>query len=626
MSRLTKSLAAAGLTALVVTASPAHAQEREPGYAPTMVVLDASGSMNADDPSGGTKMDAAKTAVRDFVDAAPTTSKVGLTAYGTATGSSDAEKTAGCTDVRVLREVDTLDQGALTAAVDGIRASGYTPIGASLREAAAALPNSGPRSVVLVSDGVDTCAPPDPCAVAQELHEQGVDLVVHAIGFGVDAASRAQLTCIAQQTGGTYTDAADGPALKRVLPRVSQAALRTYQSTGTAITGTETYNGAPVATPGQYLDTLGQKRAQYYAVDVPQGATAYFGATVSFPRVQHDAPNGDTSALAVRVYDADGADCHGFESESVVNSSHGAALTISKTWDGATEAKSGDRKCRGGGRYYFSLEWSTVADNMPERTPVELLVGIEPAVTDPGPATATGDSPFTEPTGEPTAAVGGGSFNVAGTLPSSGSYTDTLQRGEFVFYRVRLDWGQGLAYRVRYEGTGSRGVDGISNATTTLYSPFRAEIDHSFTSYTGETTALPNNDPALTTAKVRYANRTADAHEDRSQSVPGWYYIAVKLGPAREESAGTPVPISIDVAVSGQPEPGPIYQSNTAGDVFGEKGTPSGTDSTASTVAATKGDEDSATGMIALAAGAAVLLVLVGGGAFAWRKRKAARR
>ncbi|WP_157107449.1 vWA domain-containing protein [Nocardia grenadensis] len=140
---------------------------------------------------------------------------------------------------------------------------GYTPIGTSLRTAAAALPQEGPRSIVLVSDGLDTCAP-DPCDVARELSAQGNEIVVHAIGFGVDDPSRAQLTCIAQSTGATYTDAADGKTLEQVLPRVSAAALRTYAAAGTPIARTPGYREAPVAAPGQYLDVLSRTKPKYY--------------------------------------------------------------------------------------------------------------------------------------------------------------------------------------------------------------------------------------------------------------------------------------------------------------------------------------------------------------------------
>ncbi|WP_280401336.1 vWA domain-containing protein [Nocardia carnea] len=576
MPFLKKALVAvtAGVIA-AVPAMPALAQQPASpgtGYAPTMLVLDASGSMLAADPGGGTKMDAAKNAVRTFVTAAPDAAKVGLTAYGTGTGNSDAEKAAGCQDVKVLRPADTIDKPALTAAADQIVPRGYTPIGTSLRTAAAALPQEGPRSIVLVSDGLDTCAPPDPCDVARELSAQGAEIVVHAIGFGVDDPSRAQLTCIAQSTGGTYTDAADGAALEQVLPRVSAVALRTYAATGSPITGTPGHRDAPVAEPGQYLDTLGQHTPRYYGVEVPAGHTAYFSATVSFPR--GGSALFANNRLDLRVYGSDGADCGVRESELAGRSTDGMTLTVATVWTGATEDASRG-PCQGGGRYFFALEWGHVADNAPAELPVELSVGVEPAVTHPGPAPASAAVAFTEPTGPAVPAVGGGSFNVAAELPGSGRYTDTLQRGEFVFYRVKLDWGQGLAYRVRYAPVPQRGSDFTSNIATTLYSAHRMDLDSDTTAYAGTEQILPTNEPALATAPIRYANRTANNDEMAGQAVAGWYYIAVKLSPPITGSrVPAPVPIELELSVTGEPEPGPQYRDQaTSGGTFGDEAT-----------------------------------------------------
>jgi Ca-activated chloride channel family protein len=49
--------------------------------------------------------------------------------------------------------------------------------------------------------------------VAKELSKLGAEIVVHTVGFGVDDKSRKQLTCVAQATGGTYSDAPDGTSL-----------------------------------------------------------------------------------------------------------------------------------------------------------------------------------------------------------------------------------------------------------------------------------------------------------------------------------------------------------------------------------------------------------------------------
>ncbi len=644
LSKLTAGMAA-GLIGLTMAAAPAAAQgssESGAQYAPTMLILDASGSMQRPDPAG-TMMDAAKRAVHAFVETAPVDSKVGLTVYGTGTGSDDAEKAAGCRDIRVLRQADTLDRAGLNSAVDSVKPSGWTPMGNALREAAAALPSSGPRSIVLVSDGEDTCSPPEPCEVARELKTQGVDLVMHAIGFGVDAAARAQLTCMARATGGTYTEAADGPALERVLPRVTAAALRNYEAAGTPIAGTAQYNGAPVARPGQYLDTIGQKETRYYAVDIPDGATAYFSGTISFPRVPDVPSVEDMNVLSLRVYGRDGRDCNKYTFEQVTNSSDGAALTVATAFDGATKDRPMDGTsadtCKGGGRYYFAPTWDKVSRGVPERLPIELLVGTESAATDPGPPATTAPTAFTEPVGAGTPAVGGGSFNVATELDGSGRYTDTLQTGEFVFYKVELDWGQGLAYRVHYDANGGRGVENVSNIQTVLYAPTREELDRDFAAYTGTDAVLPANEPAFATVPVRYNNRESTVVETRRQAVPGWYYIAVKAGSTAKEGEKRPIPIRLDLTVSGTQETGPSYSTAITDAIFGENATTATADDAAASdpagggaaadaandVAAAADTSDSAsstTGVAIAVAAAAVVLCGIGGWLVMRRRRR----
>ncbi|KQY31310.1 hypothetical protein ASD42_21940 [Nocardia sp. Root136] len=558
MSRL--STLTAALTAVALAALPASLPvlaHADPGhYAPTMLILDASGSMERPD-QGGTMMDSAKRAVRSFVASAPAESSVGLTTYGTGTTNSEPDKAAGCRDVQVLQQPSTIDKPALTAAVDGIQARGWTPMGVALRQAADALPDSGPRSIVLVSDGDDTCSPPDPCEVARELKQQGLDLIVHSIGFAVDDKARAQLTCMAQATGGTYSDAADGAALERILPRVSSAALRNYQASGTPITGTDEYRTAPVAKPGQYLDTIGQQQKRFYAVDMPAGATAYFTGIVSFPRAKGVSTTEDMNALELRVYGRDGVDCHIRERELETRASDGVALTVATAFEGATEepTSADSAKCKGAGRYYFELNWDLVAKGSPARLPLEVLVGVEPGVTDPGPAAVSTPVTFTDPAGPAQPVSGAGSFTAATTLPGSGNFTDTLQSGEYVFYRVRLDWGQGLAYRVRFAETGGASSTAASNVETTLYSPLGREIDSDTAAYTGRSSA----ELTLASVPVRYANREESDAQVKRESVAGWHYVAVKLGIPMGADAMPPTPVQLDVTVSGTAEPGPTY-------------------------------------------------------------------
>lgn len=594
--------------ALTLVAVPAQAQTTaSPQYAPTMLVLDASGSMK------GAKMDAAKSAVHTFVDSVPAPAQVGLEVYGTHTGSSDAEKAAGCQDVQVLQPPQQVDKSALNAAVDGITPSGYTPIGVALTKAAETLPKDGPRSIVLVSDGLDTCAPPDPCEVAKKLSEQGTQIVMHTIGYGVDDKSRAQLTCIAQATGGTYSDAPDGKALEKVLPRVTSVALRNYEPAGKQITGTPDWQHAPVAEAGQYLDTIGQKETRYYALDVPQGATSYFSGTLSFPRLAGISTLDDFNTLQLRVYGENGEDCYVFQTEQATNSSDGVALTISKRLDKATGEKG---KCSGGGRYYFAITWDRVSSGVPERLPIELLFGVEPATTDPGPVAVLPKTSFVEPATAAQPVTGGGSFNVAGALPGSGNYTDTLQRGEYVFYRVHLDWGQGLAYKVRFGETAGRGLDNLSGVTTTLYSPYRDQIQAEYSSYTGSESLIPQ-EKAIATVPVRYGNRNADVVSARSQSIAGTYYIAVKVGPTTEEGADQPVPVTLELTVAGTEEPGPTYAAATGPGIFGAETTTQPPVSEAQVQPASSSNG----WILAIVFGGLVLLAAISGGFLLSRRR-----
>nr|WP_238351617.1 VWA domain-containing protein [Kribbella shirazensis] len=514
-----------------------------------MVVLDSSGSMKARDAGGtGTRMDAAKRAVATMVDGLPAEAQVGLTIYGAGTGSAGSEKAAGCRDVQVVQPVGAVNKPALKAAVARAQARGYTPIGQSLRIAAAQLPKEGQRSIVLVSDGEDTCAPPQPCEVAKELHRQGVDLHVHTIGFKVGAAARAQLACIAQTTGGTYHDAEDAGTLTGVLGRVTERALRHYEPVGKPVTGTNDPTTAPTVAPGQYIDTLNSQEERFYAVDLKEGETLYFAATVVFPRGNVR----EVEALDIRITGPGAADCNKRERELHTRAkTDGGSLSTVLRWDELANGQ-GNRTCDEPGRYVLRI---TRDNKGTDRVPVELLVRVEPPVIggQGEPAAAAKVEFANEPAGAGQPVRGGGSFNEATTLPGPGRYGETVYYGEQLFYRVKLDWGQGLAYRVTYAGV----PDGeIVNVATALYNPVRDEIGSSTTAYTGETKTLPTNGKPIATTRVMYLNREGNSTDVRKMAVDGWYYIMVKLG--ADASAGG-VPVKIDVAVAGTKVSGPEY-------------------------------------------------------------------
>ena len=52
--------------------------------------------------------------------------------------------------------------------------------------------------MILVSDGGDNCAPPNPCEAAEQVSKQGVDLSISVVGLQVNERVRRQLECIAR--------------------------------------------------------------------------------------------------------------------------------------------------------------------------------------------------------------------------------------------------------------------------------------------------------------------------------------------------------------------------------------------------------------------------------------------
>lgn len=194
-----------------LSALPASAQSTD-----AILILDASGSMWGQ-VEGQTKITSARRAVDSILSKWKPSDRLGLMAYG-------HRSKGDCRDIELMIPVSRFDPARIRTAVNGLNPKGKTPIADSLRAAASALRTSeGKGTVVLVSDGIETCVA-DPCAVAAELKKAGVGFVAHVIGFDVaDPAAKAQLQCIARATGGVYLDARDASGLENALGRAVEA-------------------------------------------------------------------------------------------------------------------------------------------------------------------------------------------------------------------------------------------------------------------------------------------------------------------------------------------------------------------------------------------------------------------
>jgi hypothetical protein len=177
-----------------------------------VLILDASGSMNTPD-APGPRIDAAKNAAQGLIDKLPDDATIGLTTYGTGTGSSEAEQSAGCQDVKTLIPLGQLGRDRMAEQIAGLKPSGYTPISLALQRAADQLPSDdSAQAIVLVSDGEDTCGTP-PCDTAAALKKAHPGLTISTVGFKTDGPASDQLACVATATGGLFTTAANSAQL-----------------------------------------------------------------------------------------------------------------------------------------------------------------------------------------------------------------------------------------------------------------------------------------------------------------------------------------------------------------------------------------------------------------------------
>lgn len=245
------------------------------------LVLDVSGSMRAKDIGGRSRISVAQQAFNEVVDALPDETQLGIRVLGATYQGKD--KTKGCEDTQQIVPVGQVDRTAAKAAIATLRPTGFTPVGLALRGAVQDLGTGGSiRRIVLITDGEDTCAPPDPCDVARELAAQGMQLVVDTLGLAPDEKVRQQLLCIATATGGTYASAQTPEELTGRIKQLVDRAKEANVTPPAAVTGSTQCDQAPLLSPGVYTDR--EKISEHRWYRVPIGSNQELRASVSIAR------------------------------------------------------------------------------------------------------------------------------------------------------------------------------------------------------------------------------------------------------------------------------------------------------------------------------------------------------
>lgn len=171
----------------------------------TVLVLDGSGSMWAK-VGERHKIEIARDVMARVLAETPEERQLGLVAYG-------HNRKGDCADIEELAPVGA-SRDEIRRAVDALNPQGKTPLSDAVIFAAESLRyREEAATVVLISDGIETCDA-DPCAVGKALEESGVDFTVHVVGFDIaEPGARAQLACLAENTGGVFISASNADEL-----------------------------------------------------------------------------------------------------------------------------------------------------------------------------------------------------------------------------------------------------------------------------------------------------------------------------------------------------------------------------------------------------------------------------
>lgn len=544
---LTAALLATPVLATTSTSGTADGtDEGQQSTGKLVLLMDSSGSMSEPDSAGDPKIDAARTALGSVIDTVGDDQHVGLRVFGA--NELGTSNPAACTDSDLVVPIGTGNQEALRDAVGDYTPYGETPIGYALQQAGTDLGSEGQRSILLVSDGISTCDP-DPCEVAADLAEDGIDLAIHVVGFDVDDQAREQLRCIADAGGGQYFDATDTETLTSALEQVATRAFRPFTIAGEPVVGTSQPADAPTLGAGQFTDTLADQvmEAKHYRIErTSPGSVIHAGVTMRPDR-------GGLSAFQLRLETVDGGYCGG-----AVGMPWSAAS--SSSFGTAAVASSDSVRCQEADELIFSV-WGQNGSEPILGTPFELVVDEVPWPSNEGELPGAAPEPEWQglqpgtPVGE---IVAGSSLNGAAPLDPGKTFTSELTRGEIVFFRVPVDYGQRLEAVVEFPqrtGALADSTGGIADsAEISIIGPTRGEVDevNADTGDLRQRRSLPKRGAhriGATTSEVRFANHDRMTIKGAA-SMAGDYYVAVSL--TSQDELLLPVPFTITTQVVGE--------------------------------------------------------------------------
>jgi VWA domain-containing protein len=224
------------------------------------IVLDVSGSMNTK-LGDGTRWTTALQVLKDVVATLPEDLNVGLRVYAHRYPAKSAQT---CQDTELLVPIGKLDRDRITNATSQLKPKGETPLVYSVLKTVNDLKAAGGGSVILITDGEESCHG-NAQSAARQIKASGVKVTLNIVGFTLTGQqAEKELGTFAASTGGQYYGAQDGEQLSRAvrLAALQHLPYDVLDKSGKVVASGESSEMARELPPGEYrvrVEALGQK-------------------------------------------------------------------------------------------------------------------------------------------------------------------------------------------------------------------------------------------------------------------------------------------------------------------------------------------------------------------------------
>jgi Ca-activated chloride channel family protein len=178
-------------------------------------IVDASNSMMQTLGGSQSKLEIVRSALAQHWAGLQPQPNLGLRAFGHRRSAVDP---SSCLDTEQLAPVAPGQADHLVSLVNALQAQGMSPLGRTMVESTGDFTLTATRAnaMILIADGADNCGD-DPCQAVKTHREVGILYPIYVAGLAVDEASRGELACLAQVSGGLYRDAASERELLQIL-------------------------------------------------------------------------------------------------------------------------------------------------------------------------------------------------------------------------------------------------------------------------------------------------------------------------------------------------------------------------------------------------------------------------